>query len=55
MLSGAQATGRDATADHSPLSPRRTLGNGDELAEQPLADALKPHVPDVSWRVGGDW
>ena len=54
MLSGAQATGA-----MRPLilaaAGTATLGTAASIAEQPLADALDPHVPAVSWRLGGDW
>lgn len=54
LLSGAQATGA-----MRPLLLASgftvALGTATTLAEDPLADALEPHVPEFSWRLGGDW
>lgn len=54
MLSGAQATGA-----MRPLllaaGGTALLGTATSIAENPLADALEPYVPEVNWRVGGNW
>lgn len=54
MLSGAQATGA-----MRPLllatGATAALGTATSVAEKPLAAVLEPHVPEVSWRLGGDW
>ncbi|WP_137845690.1 hypothetical protein [Microbacterium sp. 2FI] len=54
MLSGALATGAMRPL-YLATAATAGLGTATNIAEDPLSKVLEPHVPDISWRVGGDW
>ncbi|MEU1971673.1 hypothetical protein ABZ477_08445 [Microbacterium sp. NPDC019599] len=59
MASGQMLSGNLATGAMRPLwcaaGGVGALNTATALAENPLSDALEPHVPDIGWRLGGDW